>query len=144
MLHADQPGAETLDSQLNQTASEQTIAEYINNHVWAQTGSNKRLRRFLEDSSLLANTTVGSRPKLAEWYYTQTDVLLDQPASFLTEHDSGRWNHSKDIEWLDIHKNYTQQMADSQVRFLITQTLTSHTIYAVYTKAASNNCVCIA
>ena len=108
LLHADQPGAQAVDSQLKQAASEQTIADYIKNHVWAQTASDKRLRCFLEDSSLLASTTLGSRPKLAEWYYTQTGVILDQPASFLTEHDSGRCNHSKDTEWLDIHQNYTQ------------------------------------
>ena len=110
MLHADQPGAE---SAIITATHNQTVAMYVNDRIWAHTRSNERFRRFLDGSSLLASTSAAARPKLVEWYYTQTDALLEQASQFLTE-ETGRW-FSRDEDWAAVHDNYSKQMAESQV-----------------------------
>lgn len=116
LIHADQPGAEALDGEASRSINAQTIAAYVQNHIWTHTANNQRFRRFLNGSRLLASTTVGSHPKLVAWYHTQSDVLFQQPRSFVKEDkDSGDWVR-RDKEWNRIHQNYTDLMADSQVR----------------------------
>ena len=113
LIHAAQPGAENVSKAT--AVDQQTIEEYVNEHIWARTASNKRFRKFLAGSSLFASTTAGARPGLVEWYYTQTDSLLEQPSAFLTEDSETLLWVSKDEEWVDIHKHYSTQMANSQV-----------------------------
>ena len=105
-----------MTSETGQKLQDQTLAEYVTNHIWAHTGSNKRFRKFLDGSSLFASTTVETNPKIVEWYYTQTDALLEQPSSYLVEDSETRQWLTKDDEWTAVHKGYTSQMANSQVQ----------------------------
>lgn len=115
LLHAAQPGAELVPK--SAAIDEQTIKAYVVDRIWARTASNKRFRKFLAGSSLFASTTAGARPGLVEWYYSQTDSLLEQPSSFLTEDSETLQWMAKDAEWAEIHRNYSMQMANSQVCF---------------------------
>lgn len=113
LLHAAQPDAELMPKAT--AVDKQTIEEYVNDHIWARTASNKRFRKFLAGSPLFASTTAGARPRLVEWYYTQTDSLLEQPSAFLTEDSETLQWLPKDEEWAEVHRNYSMQMANSQV-----------------------------
>ncbi|KAL3143758.1 H/ACA snoRNP pseudouridylase subunit [Trebouxia sp. C0010 RCD-2024] len=112
LLHAAQPDAELMPKAT--AVDKQTIEEYVNDHIWARTASNKRFRKFLAGSPLFASTTAGARPRLVEWYYTQTDSLLEQPSAFLTEDSETLQWLPKDEEWAEVHRNYSMQMANSQ------------------------------
>ncbi|KAL3150076.1 platelet-activating factor acetyltransferase activity protein [Trebouxia sp. C0009 RCD-2024] len=112
LLHAAQPDAELVPKAT--AVDKQTVEEYINDHIWARTASNKRFRKFLAGSPLFASTTAGARPGLVEWYYTQTDSLLEQPSAFLTEDSETLQWLPKDEEWAEVHRNYSMQMANSQ------------------------------
>ena len=113
LLHAAQLDAELVPK--TTAVQKQTIEEYVIDHIWAHTANNKRFRKFLAGSPLFARTTAGARPRLVEWYYTQTDSLLEQPSIFLTEDSETLQWVSKDERWLEIHRAYSSHMASSEV-----------------------------
>ena len=95
---------------------EQTLSEYVVQHTETHTASNKRFRRFVEQSLLFNSTVAATHPKLIEWFHSQNDSLYREPSNFLadTGGPNDYWHHS-DKDWIAKQEGYTQDMGQHKV-----------------------------